>query len=84
MCPTRRVWRIGGKGLSVQQPTVYHADSLLVRCAYPVNEQTDQDWIKPGTRADREEMVRILVEDLKASVTVLDMHDYRLGGCGGA
>lgn len=33
--------------------------------------------MKPGTRADREEMVRILVEDLKASVKVLDMHDYR-------
>lgn len=39
--------------------------------------QTDQDWMKPGTRADREEMVRILVEDLKADVNVLDMHDYR-------
>ena len=33
--------------------------------------------MKPGTRADREELVRILVEDLDASVTVLDMHDYR-------
>lgn len=33
--------------------------------------------MKPGTRADREELVRILVEDLNASVTVLDMHDYR-------
>lgn len=33
--------------------------------------------MKPGTRADREEMVRILVEDLKADVKVLDMHDYR-------
>lgn len=33
--------------------------------------------MKPGTRADREEMVRILVEDMKASVKVLDMHDYR-------
>lgn len=35
--------------------------------------------MKPGSRADREEMVRILVEDLKASVRVLDMHDYRKG-----
>lgn len=33
--------------------------------------------MKPGSRADREEMVRILVEDLKASVEDLDMHDYR-------
>lgn len=39
--------------------------------------QTNQDWMKPGTRADREEIVRILVEDLKADVNVLDMHDYR-------
>lgn len=42
-----------------------------------MNGQTDQDWMKPGTRADREEMVRILVEDLKADVKILDMHDYR-------
>ena len=34
--------------------------------------------MKPGTRADREQLVRILVNDLKASVTVLDTHDYRL------
>jgi len=33
--------------------------------------------MKPGSRADREEMVRILVQDLKADVKILDMHDYR-------
>ncbi|CAN0428512.1 unnamed protein product [Ectocarpus sp. 12 AP-2014] len=44
----------------------------------PDTAQTNQDWMKPGTRADREEMVRILVEDLKADVNVLDMHDYSL------
>ncbi|CAM9167516.1 unnamed protein product [Scytosiphon promiscuus] len=44
----------------------------------PETAQTDHDWMKPGTRADREEMVRILVEDLKASVKGLDMHDYSL------
>lgn len=43
----------------------------------PIYGQTDQDWMKPGSRADREEMVRILVQDLKANVKVLDMHDYR-------
>eukprot|EP00752_Nemacystus_decipiens_P013475 g11934.t1 len=52
---------------------------LAIPCATrPDTAQTDQDWMKPGTRADREEMVRILVEDLKADVKVLDMHDYSL------
>lgn len=36
--------------------------------------------MKPGSRSDREEMVRILVQDVKANVHVLDMHDYRLAG----
>lgn len=39
--------------------------------------QTDKDWIKPGGRVEREEMVRILVEDVGASVKTLDMHEYR-------
>eukprot|EP00903_Cladosiphon_okamuranus_P017459 g16081.t1 len=50
----------------------------IPRAKRPDTAQTDQDWMKPGTRSDREEMVRILVEELKADVKVLDMHDYSL------
>lgn len=42
--------------------------------------QIDQDRMKPGNRADREEMICMLVEDLGASVKDLDMHNYRFTG----
>lgn len=57
-----------------QELHVPNSTALIARSAH---RQTDQDWMQPGNQADREEMVRILVQDLKASVKVLDMHDYR-------
>lgn len=65
--------RVDYKNKSVASPSVF----FFRQRSSKLNGQTDQDWMKPGTRTDREEMVRILVEDLKADVKVLDMHDYR-------
>ncbi|CAM9698882.1 unnamed protein product [Discosporangium mesarthrocarpum] len=44
----------------------------------PKTAQTDQDHVLPGGRVEREEMIRILLEELGAKADVLDMHGYSM------